>query len=307
MIDYISPNPLVDSADYVETMKGVREKLNPKNGYYCMEIHYSADPDKNNDEFRNEVRKGISEKKFQQEYEINWESVTAQVVWPEYDSLVHFRNTKFESKYPLFVTNDAGVWSCFLFSQLTDYGQLRFLGLDMNMAELKAEPHIQKAVQFMNLNYPEPKSIDLIADIACRKTESTVEYNWETLLKQHFNRTPHQYAMQGKNDGAIDLVGASLLQWVINPETGRQEPKIIFSNEFDLFHQTLKAGYRYKEQRDLAQPKSVQIDEVHPFEDIADCIKYTVYHIFAEHKAEQRRDERKKQHRGMNFVPRFNK
>ena len=160
--NYQAPSPRTNSTKYIPTLKGLKEKRNQNNGYYCLEIHYSADPDKDNEEFRIEARKGISKAKYEEEYEINREITSSQVVWQEYDKSVHFRNVEYDPKYPLYTVCDGGIWSCFLFAQLTDWGQLRIVGLDMNMAELKAQAHIDRAIQYMNRNFPEPKSLDLV-------------------------------------------------------------------------------------------------------------------------------------------------
>lgn len=291
MINFPVYTPAVIDNKYVQTGKGVREKRNKVNGYYVYEVHYSADPEKDNDEFRAKARQGISLQKYLQEFEIDWTVVSGTPVWPEYSETYHKLKFDYNPAWPLIVTYDPGVWSCALFSQLTPWAQLRILGYDMNMAELKFEQAIKRAKAKHNYLYPND-NIVLIADVASKKTQEMVEYTAENLLEKHYGKKPIMNSLAHHKEECINLVGACLLENIMNPESGQQERKIIVHESAELVHTAMKGGYRYKEQKDPAAPKTVSIEEQHPFEDIADVINYTVYWAFL--KAESVEEQAKK-------------
>jgi len=74
-------------------MKGIYERKN-KNGFYVFRIHYSADPDKDPDTkqgkvWYDKVRKGMMDKSWQKEYEIDWFAKSGELVYPMFDPSVH--------------------------------------------------------------------------------------------------------------------------------------------------------------------------------------------------------------------------
>jgi hypothetical protein len=74
-------------------MRGL-SKRTTKLGFKVLRLHYSADPDKDpktleGKKWYAEARKGMSEARFRQEYEIDYGALGGQLVFPEFDESVH--------------------------------------------------------------------------------------------------------------------------------------------------------------------------------------------------------------------------
>lgn len=77
-------------------MKGVKVWRNKINEFFVMELHYTADPDKRSPEFIAEASKGMSKKRFNQEYELQWETYAGFPVFSDFNKEVHGSKEKLE-------------------------------------------------------------------------------------------------------------------------------------------------------------------------------------------------------------------
>ena len=66
----ISDLPNYEGFDPTEHFKGFKSWRNPHNRLFVAQVHYSADPKKDTDEFRERARSGISYVQYMREYEI---------------------------------------------------------------------------------------------------------------------------------------------------------------------------------------------------------------------------------------------
>lgn len=278
--------------------KGLDVRCNPKNGYTVVRLHYTADPEKDNDAFRAEARKlSGTKEKYEQEFEINWEVVIGDLVWTEFTKDHNVKFFKYDSGLPLVETWDPGVWTCCLPCQLTEWGQLRIFEANLNIlqdgSKIKFPEHVETYRRFQKLHYPAPQSFIPIMDIAGKAEQVMTEISPMECLTAHYGKQPYNHSLSHHKEDAINLVSRKLLETVVNPETKEHEKAIIIHPDATKVIKTMTVGYKYKEQKDPAAPISVNIDEVHPWEDIADCIIYTVYWAFM--KAETPADKRKKE------------
>jgi len=62
----------------------LKPKWNPKNKFCVVRVHYSVDPDKNNPEWIARAKEGISEKSWQREYEISYETFSGKAVYEDF-------------------------------------------------------------------------------------------------------------------------------------------------------------------------------------------------------------------------------
>jgi hypothetical protein len=89
-------------------MKGYSSRETPL-GWKVFRVHYSADPDKdparNGKEWYAHARKGIKERDWRKEYEIDYRALGGQLVWPEFDPTIHVT----EHRFPL----DKGYWTVY--------------------------------------------------------------------------------------------------------------------------------------------------------------------------------------------------
>lgn len=74
-------------------MKGI-SKRTTKLGFNILRLHYTADPDKNPEtpqgkRWYEEARRGMSDARWKQEYEIDYSALSGQLVFPQFDESVH--------------------------------------------------------------------------------------------------------------------------------------------------------------------------------------------------------------------------
>lgn len=69
--------------------KGIRIWKNPKNRFTIFELHYKADPAKRSEEWRMRNKSGIPRRKWEQEYELRWESWSGKPVYIDWTQATH--------------------------------------------------------------------------------------------------------------------------------------------------------------------------------------------------------------------------
>lgn len=67
-------------------MASLLVRKNPKNGFAVATVHYSMDPDKLDEKWLSEARRGISDRAWQREYEIDYSSYAGKPFFPEFSS-----------------------------------------------------------------------------------------------------------------------------------------------------------------------------------------------------------------------------
>src|SRR5580700_4034854 len=65
---------------------GLKIVQNSKNGFIVATLHYSADPRKRAKEWKREAAQGLSQAKFEQEFEISYDAMLGEKVFPEIKS-----------------------------------------------------------------------------------------------------------------------------------------------------------------------------------------------------------------------------
>lgn len=91
-------------------MKGIVKRETPL-GWRLFQLHYTADPEKdpttpNGKEWYAREHKGVTERDWRKEYEIDWHALGGQLVFPEFDRSVHVT----EHNFPL----DPNYWTVYL-------------------------------------------------------------------------------------------------------------------------------------------------------------------------------------------------
>lgn len=74
--------------EILHTQEGLQIWKNPGNRMVVCRLHYTSDPNKRSDEWLVEARSGMSESRFKKEYEIEWDALDGQKVFPE---IVNYR------------------------------------------------------------------------------------------------------------------------------------------------------------------------------------------------------------------------
>lgn len=71
-------------------------RWNAKNKFCVLRLHYSADPDKSTPEWIEQAKRGISEKSWNREYEIDYDTFEGKPVFPEFREDLHIGTFTYE-------------------------------------------------------------------------------------------------------------------------------------------------------------------------------------------------------------------
>lgn len=102
-----------------EPMKGVRIWKNERNRFCIFELHFSADPEKRSEEWLEKARAGMPRRKFEQEYEIRWQTFEGLPIYGDWNRKVHLgRNLDAHVGLPLLIGFDFGLCCACVIGQL---------------------------------------------------------------------------------------------------------------------------------------------------------------------------------------------
>lgn len=109
-------------------MQGITEYDTPQ-GIHVLRIHYTADPDKQSEEWKRKAKIGISEADWQREYEINFDVHSGKAYYPEFKYDLHVAKEPLKPipGRPILRGWDYGLTPATAFGQITPKGQLLIL------------------------------------------------------------------------------------------------------------------------------------------------------------------------------------
>lgn len=120
--------PEVPPAEVKHPMTGVEVWKNPTNKFLVIDLHYTANPEKQSTEWREAIKGGLPLRKFLMEYEKNWETFEGKPVYEDYQKGTHSTPNaiKATAGLPLILGVDFGLTPAMVLCQL-DGPQLRVL------------------------------------------------------------------------------------------------------------------------------------------------------------------------------------
>lgn len=95
--------------------KGYKTWTNTSNGFFCIDLHYTADPSKDSREWQDTEFLGMSQENIQREYELNWETSADKPVYGRnFNRNLHVPSDpiKFKESLPVFRGWDFGLNQC---------------------------------------------------------------------------------------------------------------------------------------------------------------------------------------------------
>ena len=92
-------------------MKGIEVWRNPMNRFTVVQLHYSADPTKNSAAYKSEIKAGMPIARYNQEYELQWDSYDGMPVYPDFVKTFHGVEGEIEAQIglPLLLGFDFGL------------------------------------------------------------------------------------------------------------------------------------------------------------------------------------------------------
>lgn len=135
-------------------LPGVKITKNKKNKFTVFELHYSADPDKATEMWKEAQKSKTSLKKWNQEMEIVWDQHAGNPVYPDYNRKFHETQDELlpEIGLPILIGVDFGLTPAAVIGQLQDQKLVIFRELcEFNMG---AERFTKKLKEVLSTEYP---------------------------------------------------------------------------------------------------------------------------------------------------------
>jgi hypothetical protein len=242
-------------------MEGVEVWKNPENDFLVIDLHYTANPDKRGDEFREGLKKSLPIRKYRMEYEKSWETFDGKPVYEDFNERIHVSHTKPKALVglPLLLGWDSsGLTPACVIAQLQEEKLIVFREIvGIGMAAVRFVPHV---VQQIRMHFPQ------IVDIA----EQTISFIDPAGLKK--NETDEKTYMQYILAGGFKQVRPGPLTWSKRKESVDEllvglikgEAKIQFyETDCPILVAGMKGGYRYPDSVSDVEP-----DKARPVKDI---------------------------------------
>ena len=253
--------------EYKQPLEGVRVWQNLKNKFLIYELHYTADPGKRHQEYKDSIKNSLPLQEYLREYELHWDTFHGHPVYPEF-SKVHITNDFLgpTSGLPMLISFDWGLTPCAVIGQYDD-GVLTIFK-EYQEVNMGAQRFIEKVATDLRLRYPEfsdfKKNWRAFADPAGMFRSGTDENTCFNIASKYFNITPGPVAWEERRNAV-----SSFLRKLENGKPAFQ----VYGRECPMIVKGFEGGYRFSE-------KSVDIEpnKLRPIKDIyshlADATQY---------------------------------
>lgn len=101
-------------------LEGVEVWKNPKNKFVVVDLHYTADPQKRGEKWKNDIKDSMPIRDFLMEYERSWQTFEGKPVYQDFNRTLHVSNGKLrpEPGIPILLGWDFGLTPACLLTQL---------------------------------------------------------------------------------------------------------------------------------------------------------------------------------------------
>ncbi len=253
-------------------MKGIREWESAA-GYKVLEVHYTADPSKDNDEWRARAKKGISPGGWAREYEINWSRRSGSLLFSGFKRGFHTR--KLAPVHPQAVLLrwwDFGYhWPVIGIGQIS--GDDRFIVRgSFCMEDVGREIFLNRALAWCAAKYGSQVHYHDFCDFAGTHMVHTAE-----LTDVQFLATKGVYAecRSGREVPGVNLIRALLeLSRPLDSDSGESLPVFIVDEDAEEYVEGFLSGF-------VEDPKLPdQCQGIHPYIDLLDGLRYCVKFVY---------------------------
>lgn len=242
-------------------VEGVEVWRNPKNKFVVVQIHYTADPAKRSEDFKNEIKSRTSKKKYMQEYELAWESYAGIGVYAQlWDPFEHPTNERIEAEMglPLLRGWDFGLTPACVVAQLQ--GDKLVILHEFTEVNMGIDRFTDKVLPMCQLLFPEWRNendwIDFIDPAGFKRAETD-----ETSCQQIMAGKGIRHIIPGpvKWDERKGAVDEWLEKWTKTGPAFR-----INKSTCPVLVRGFNGGYRYPDKVAEVEPKDLRpIKDVH--------------------------------------------
>ena len=249
-------------------IEGVEVWQNPGNKFVCYQLHYTADPKKRNPEWLDNIRSAMSTAKFQQEYNLQWDTFHGKPVFPDFSERLHcVEKASPEFGLPLLLGVDQGLNAACVVAQVQGDKFIvlkEILGVNMG-----AERFVEKVSRELSFSFPEwsdyKKDFLVYMDPAGFSRKDTDERTYASVwAKKGFKPIPGPMLWEDRRQAIENLV---LKQ---NKEGSCFQ---VLKGDNQLLVRGFMGGYRYNDRAfDIEASKARPIKDEHSH--IQDALQY---------------------------------
>lgn len=241
-------------------MEGIEVWKNPKNEFTVIDLHYTANPAKRGEEFRESLRRTLPIRKYRMEYEKSWETFEGKPVYEDFNERIHVAHIrpKIVPGLPLLLGWDSsGLTPACIIAQLQDD---RLLVVKEIIGEgMGANRFVPLIAQTIAMEFPQISSLDQTVSFfdpaAFKRNEITEETYLNAMISGGFRQVrPGPVTWKKRVEGVTDFL-CSIHQG--------QPKMLIYEAECPVLVAGFKGGFRYPE-----SITSVEPDIVRPVKDV---------------------------------------
>jgi hypothetical protein len=135
-------------------MEGVEVWQNPSNKFVVFQLHYSADPKKRDPNWLENIRSSMSSAKFNQEYNLQWDTFHGKPVFPDFSERLHcVEHASPELGLPLILGIDQGLNAACIVCQVQ--GDRFVILKEILGVNMGAERFVEKVCSELSVSFPE--------------------------------------------------------------------------------------------------------------------------------------------------------
>lgn len=237
-----------------QPLEGVDVWKNPKNKFCVVDLHYTADPRKRGDAWKEAVRSSMPIRDFLMEYEKSWQTFEGKPVYGDFNSKIHVHrgNIEAEPGIPLLIGWDFGLTPAAVLCQLVGR-QLRIIKefVETNGSISKLAPVVWKHLE---VNYPgwmlNDDQILSFIDPAGFQRAQTDERTCAGVLREHgFKRiAPGPVDWESRRKAVEDYLTATF---------GEGSAFTVSDEQCPILVEGFGGGYRYPEKALEVEPANI--------------------------------------------------
>lgn len=243
-------------------MEGVTVWKNPKNEFLIIDLHYTANPAKRGDAFRESLKKTLPIRKYRMEYEKSWETFEGKPVYEDFNELIHVCTTKpkLHVGLPVLIGWDSsGLTPAVVIGQIQ--GETLFIFKEIIGPGMGAKRFIPHVIEEMVQEFPQitdisAQTISFFDPAGFKKNEITEETYLHALMQAGFKKIrPGPMKWKARVEG------------VVNYLTGMTKgvPKFqVYDIGCPTLVAGLKGGFRYPDKVTEVEPdKAMPVKDIH--------------------------------------------
>lgn len=246
-------------------MEGIDVWTNPRNGFTVIDLHYTANPAKRGDAFKEAVKREMPINKYRMEYEKNWETFDGKPVYEDFNERIHCTqvNPKVQVGLPLLLGWDSsGLTPACIIAQLQEDRLIVFREiLPPGGTQMGAVRFVPLVAQEIKVYFPEitslEQTISFIDPAGLKKAETNEQTYMQYIIAGGFKNVRPGPMTWEKRKESVDRYLVGLVKG--------ESKLLVYEPWCPTFVAGFKGGYRYPDRNDEPNdPRPVKDIHSHP-------------------------------------------